>query len=100
MPKVIPIRTKVSTHNRAFLIYFLSFGNPIFNHLISSGSGALYIITPLIGKLLYLHKFQKFFHDGGLFNMHIYSTAFEDLNVKKTIFFSPKGASLKETISY
>ena len=68
IPNEMPINNKV-TKNIMTLRHILDFlGKPTFYHFISSGSGALEMVTYLMGKVLSEHKFHKFFQDGRGFN--------------------------------
>ncbi len=51
IPKEIQIKTIVTKRTKSFLQIIEPLGNPTFYHFIYSGSGALIIVTPLIGKL-------------------------------------------------
>lgn len=63
-------------------------GNPMLFHLIYSGSGALLILTLLIGNSLSLKTLQNFSIETGTFCFSICSLAFEFLRVTKTMLWS------------
>ena len=92
--------TRVSKRRSTFLHLLLFIGKPTFSHLIYYGSGALEMVTSLMGKLFSWQIFQRFFHDGGGLSFWIYSLAFDDLKVTNIIDFSSMGTSLREGRSY
>lgn len=88
IPNEIPINNSVTIHTSILLIVLCPEENPMFSHLIYSGSGAFEILTSWTGKSLSLKYFHKLNIETTALLSSISSRAFECRNVTKIIFFS------------
>ena len=88
---MIPIKTAAKKKINSFLHNLAFLENPIFSHLISSGSGALSILTPYIGNqelsFFGLQHLLKILYRS-LLAFSIMFLAFEYLRVTKMMFLS------------